>query len=80
MIVLGCTLTAVKQANGIDWWIIVPQYLSNKYYTFKLTENGIQNLFEQQISFQLSNKAKEGQVFFSRWEKYIKYTPDDYFI
>ncbi|MCB9349297.1 MAG: T9SS type A sorting domain-containing protein [Lewinellaceae bacterium] len=76
-------LTAVKQANGIDWWIIVPQYLSNKYYTFELTENGIQNLFEQQIGFPTVKQGEGGgqAVFSPDGSRYIKYTPaDDLFL
>ena len=72
-------LTAVKQNNGIDWWVMVPQYLSNKYYYFELTENGIENLSEQQIG---NSTVKQGEgggqaVFSPDGTKYIRYTPAD---
>lgn len=34
-------LTAVKHMNGIDYWIIVHKYYSDKFYAYKLTNNGI---------------------------------------
>lgn len=34
-------LTAVRHANGIDWWVITPQALSNCYYLLLLTSQGI---------------------------------------
>ncbi len=72
-------LTAVKQSNGIDWWVIVPQYLSNKYYYFELTENGIENLSEQQIGNPTVKRGEGGgQAAFSPdGTKYIRYTPAD---
>ena len=72
-------LTAVKQSNGADWWVIVPQYLSNKYYYFELTENGIGNLSEQQIGNPTVKQGEGGgqAVFSPDGTKYIRYTPAD---
>ena len=33
---------AVRNANGRDWWILGAQRYSNLYYTFLMTQNGIQ--------------------------------------
>jgi hypothetical protein len=34
-------LTAVKHANGADYWIIVHKYYSDAFYSFRLTSTGI---------------------------------------
>ncbi len=34
-------VVATRHANGRDWWIIVPQFDSNQYYTILFTSNGI---------------------------------------
>ncbi|MCO6490120.1 MAG: T9SS type A sorting domain-containing protein [Phaeodactylibacter sp.] len=72
-------LTAVKHSNGLNWWVIVPQYLSNKYYYFELTENGIENLSEQQIGNPTIKQGEGGgqAVFSPDGTKYIRYTPAD---
>ena len=72
-------LTAVKHANGIDWWVMVPQYLTNEYYTFLLSEDGIQVAFEQQIGHAtvLEGEAGGQAVFSSNGRFYIRYTPAD---
>ena len=72
-------LTAAKHANGIDWWVMVPQYLTNEYYTFLLSEDGIQVAFEQQIGHAtvLEGEAGGQAVFSSNGRFYIRYTPAD---
>ena len=34
-------LTSVRHANGMDWWITVPKALSNCYYRFLLSAEGL---------------------------------------
>ena len=34
-------LSACKHANGTDWWLIKPQYHSNKYFEFLVKANGV---------------------------------------
>lgn len=46
-------LTAVRHANGIDWWIIAHRYYSEKYYKFLLTENGIEGPIIQHIGSEI---------------------------
>ncbi|MCX6272138.1 MAG: hypothetical protein NTU44_13150 [Bacteroidetes bacterium] len=36
----GC-ITATRHANGRDWWIVVPKFLSNKYYSILLSTSGL---------------------------------------
>jgi hypothetical protein len=42
-------LMAVKHANGRDWWVIVREYHSDKYYKILITPLGIEGLLEQHI-------------------------------
>ncbi|MCB0550405.1 MAG: PKD domain-containing protein, partial [Phaeodactylibacter sp.] len=37
-------IVASRHANGRDWWIIVPQFDSNQYYTILFTSNGIEDI------------------------------------
>ncbi|MCB0557230.1 MAG: hypothetical protein KDD02_27040, partial [Phaeodactylibacter sp.] len=37
-------IVATRHANGRDWWIIIPQFDSNQYYTILFTPNGIENI------------------------------------
>jgi len=54
---------AVRHANGRDWWILGAQRYSNLYYTFLLTQNGIQKS-EQLIGDSLAIDAS-GEMCFS---------------
>ncbi len=42
----GGELTAVKHANGEDWWVVAPKDRTNRYYSFLLTQNGIADTIE----------------------------------
>ncbi|MFT4759456.1 MAG: hypothetical protein ACI9LN_001420 [Saprospiraceae bacterium] len=43
------TLSAVKHANGRDWWIICSENLKNKYFTLLLTPDDIVPVFNQEM-------------------------------
>ena len=45
----GGNVNAVKHSNGRDWWIITRKYLSNSFFTFKLSPKGIDTFFNQSI-------------------------------
>ena len=34
-------VAAVKHANGRDWWVLVPESHSNRYYTMLLDPTGL---------------------------------------
>jgi len=72
-------LTAVKHANGIDWWIITPEYLTKSYYILSLTSSGIEIVAQQQIGNSTSIQSQgSGQAVFSPdGAKYIRYNPND---
>ena len=40
-------VNACKHANGIDWWIMIPEYGTGCFYRFLLTQNGIQSYPKQ---------------------------------
>jgi hypothetical protein len=46
-------MTAVKHANGQDWWIITPRNREDQIYTFLLTKDGIVDTTLQNIGFNL---------------------------
>ena len=72
-------LTAVKHANGIDWWIISPRFLENKYYTLLITSNGLSGLSEQIIGDTTTRSGEgSGQTTFSpNGTKYVRYNMTD---
>ncbi len=42
-------MTATRHANGRDWWILIGEYDTNNYYTVLLTNNGIEEIFQQSL-------------------------------
>ncbi|MBK8193441.1 MAG: hypothetical protein IPK76_09575 [Lewinellaceae bacterium] len=73
-------LTAVRHANGMDWWIITPQYNNDRYYVFLLTKNGIVDTLDQQIG--MARTVDSWQCAFSNdGTKFVRYGPvDDIYI
>jgi hypothetical protein len=70
-------MTAVKHANGQDWWIVTPQYVNDKFYTWRLDSAGFHGPFEQQIG-PISPRSAEGsgQANFSPdGQHYVRFTP-----
>lgn len=76
-LILGDTLdvgkiVANRHANGRDWWILVPEYISEKYYKFLLTDEGLSDLGFQIIGE--NHYYGLGQASFStNGKKYIQY-------
>jgi hypothetical protein len=58
-------LTATKDINGIDWWIIAAENLTNQYYKIKLSESGIEVIDKQAIGDTLAYYVGQGQAVFS---------------
>lgn len=73
-------LTAVKHANGRDWWIICAQWHSNEYYTIRLSDGGMDTIFLQTIGKPATGYG--GQTVFSPDGRYFaRYeTQDDLFL
>ncbi len=65
-------ITATKHSNGIDWWILIRKYMSNEYYRFLLTSDGISNLGIQESGNPVESGV--GQAVFSpNGKKYARY-------
>jgi hypothetical protein len=56
-------LTATRHANGRDWWIILSEFFSNKFYSLLLTPEGVSIVNEQIIGEPLLSGL--GQACFS---------------
>ncbi|MBE2207440.1 MAG: T9SS type A sorting domain-containing protein [Saprospiraceae bacterium] len=69
-------LTAVKHANGYDWWIITTERHSNRYYTILLTADGFETPWLQQAG-NVTTKYGGQAVFSPDGTKYIRYGPGD---
>lgn len=67
-------LTAVRHANGRDWWVTTHKQSTNKFYKILVTPNGIQSILDQDIGINLP--IDNGQVAFSPdGSKYAYYYP-----
>lgn len=65
-------ITATRHANGVDWWILMRKYDSNKYYRILITSNGVTDYGIQEVGEVFNNGI--GQAFFSPdGSKYIIY-------
>ncbi|MEZ4964076.1 MAG: hypothetical protein R2791_02450 [Saprospiraceae bacterium] len=43
-------ITAAKHANGQDWWILIPEIYSDRYYTLLLDNNGLSVVDTQKVN------------------------------
>ena len=77
--VLSSYLTAIRHQNGRDWWIVQPLEDTNLYVTFKLNEEGIKLIREQQIGKVFDwNASSSGTARFSPdGTKYAYYNESD---
>lgn len=58
-------LTAMKHANGKDWWIMNPSDAGGVYYRILLTENGFEKIDSQYIGPIFSELSSSGESKFS---------------
>ncbi|MCH2231606.1 MAG: PKD domain-containing protein [Crocinitomicaceae bacterium] len=65
-------ITTVRHANGRDWWIIVPEYNSNKYYKCLFTPNGIDIVNTQTIGNTVQTGLAQA-TFTPDGSKYIRF-------
>lgn len=80
--VLGDTLqpehlTAVRHANGNDWWIVMTRQFSDLYYKMLFTSEGVDSIQMQQIGIPeaLSSRGGGQSVFSPDGTKYARYDP-----
>lgn len=58
-------LTAVRHANGRDWWIVLPKYNVGRYYVFLLSPQGISEPMVQNIGHPIEQYFRGFQAAFS---------------
>lgn len=67
-------LHAEKHSNNKDWWIFMPESHSNCYWTIRLTENGIDTLYNQCLGVEWGDDDPTGQAVFSpNGKKYARF-------
>ncbi|MFZ4545305.1 MAG: hypothetical protein ACOYOA_14735, partial [Saprospiraceae bacterium] len=67
-------ITAVRHANGRDWWIVVPRMFQNRYIKLLLTDKGIDGPYFQDIGSINEDDNGTGQaVFTPDGTKYIHF-------
>ncbi len=69
-------ITATKHSNGRDWWIIIPEHNSNRFFINLLMPSGISVIDTQSIGTSWGNYDHSGQAIFSPdGTKYIRFNP-----
>lgn len=68
-------MTAVKHANGKDWWILTPRNRENQIYTFLFTKDGIVDTTLQNIGFNLDKDGSCQITFTPDGSKFITCNP-----
>ena len=70
------SVTSTRHANGKDWWILIPKYKSNLYYTILVGNGGIESIFEQSIGMNIISAIAGQAVFSPSGSKYARYGVD----
>lgn len=63
---------AVRHGNGRDWWIVFPEYGSNKYHRLLLAASGLKDIGIQQIGQELSCRYVGSSVFSPNGIRYAR--------
>lgn len=71
---VGGYISAVKHANGRDWWVVSPHRVSNKYFVFLVTPEGVMPPMEQVIGDSLPGPCCGMTLFSPNGEKYFRST------
>ena len=66
-------LTATRHANGRDWWILIREYASNKYYRILLSISGPEYLGYQEVGWSIPFSGVGQAVFSPDGSKYAEY-------
>lgn len=69
-------LTATKHANGRDWWFLIPEDNTNRFFTFLLDPIGITKIDSQRIGIAWEEREWASQAIFTPdGRKYIRFNP-----
>ena len=71
---VGGYISAVKHANGRDWWVVSPHRVANKYFVFLVTPEGVKSPLEQVIGDSLPGPCCGMTLFSPNGEKYFRST------
>lgn len=71
---VGGYISAVKHANGRDWWVVSPHLVSNKYFIFLVTPEGVMPPKEQVVGDSLPWPCCGMTLFSPNGEKYFRST------
>jgi hypothetical protein len=73
---LTALLTGTKHANGRDWWIVLPEGETNRFFTFLLDSTGISLISTQALGDPVGPRAHSSQAIFTPdGKKYIRFNP-----
>ncbi len=67
------TLSAVKHANGRDWWVVVSDALANNYHLLLLSPEGAEKFSEQSLLPEISTYTSGTIVFSPDGSKMARY-------
>jgi gliding motility-associated-like protein len=56
-------MTAVRHANGRDWWLIKPHQTKQIFYTFRVTSDSIFGPFEQKSNFNMDTMFMQAGIY-----------------
>jgi hypothetical protein len=71
-------LQITRHGNGRDWWLIVPEWNSNCYYTLLITPSGIDSIGKSCLGFNYGDKDLAGMAHVSpNGEKYARCSGQD---
>ena len=75
----GGDINAVKHSNGKDWWVMTRKFISDKFFTFRVSANGIDSSFTQLVGQPTEPRGQgSGQAnFSSNGLKYAYFTSRD---
>ena len=77
---ISSNLTAMRHANGEDWWIIQPSVDDSVYYQLLIDENGIHRMNDQNSGLffdRLLSSAGGNARFSPDGSKYVFFNPED---
>ena len=69
-------ITATKHANGRDWWVVVPEIVSNRYHTLLIAGDSLSQSFSQAlgVSWPPTVDVVSPSIFSNNGEKYFRFS------
>jgi len=69
-------IAATKHANGRDWWVVVPEIVSNRYHTLLISKDSLVQSFSQPIGVRWPPTVDvvSPSVFNSKGDKYYRFS------